>query len=353
MSYKHKYSKYKQKFLNLEKQIQDIYPTNSTKYQSLEPTTRNFIISLENQNAPPIYKLPIDEARNILNNLTKSSDKIPANIKDINITISNPHPHNISIRIVRPPNNNNKLLPVVYFHGGGWIMGNKNTHDHLIRKIAVEADVAIIFVSYIPSPEAKYPTQIIEAYDATLYVYENADTLNLDKNKLTIMGDSVGGNMAIAVSLKAKAKGNYPPIKHQILTYPVTDASMSSPSYHEFEFGPWLTKKSMEWFFDAYTEKSDFNKRNDIINNILISPLSASIDQLSGLPPALIISDENDVLRDETEAYAHKLSKVTDVTMVRFLGTTHDFLILEPIKNTPAVRGAILLITSYLKSINV
>ena len=340
MDYKQKYYKYKSKFLK-SKILQGGAKNDDSKDKKykLEPKTLQFIQELENKKDPPIYTLPVDKARNVLNTVTKSSDLRPVHIenKDIN--------GNISIRIIRPLNNNNRLPVILYYHGGGWVLGNKETHDRLVRELSVGTQAAVIFINYTPAPEAKFPTQINQAYNALLYVSQHPDEFNIDANNLVVVGDSVGGNMAIAVTLMAKEK-KMSKIKYQVLLYPVTDSSMNTCSYKEFEDGPWLSKKSMQYFFDAY--EPDINKRNDI----LISPLKASIDQLRDLPPALVITDENDVLRDEGEEYAHKLIQANvEVTAVRYLGTHHDFLILEPLKDTPAVKNAILLIISQLQKV--
>jgi acetyl esterase len=166
--------------------------------------------------------------------------------------------------------------------------------------------------------------------------------MNLDSSRLAVVGDSVGGNMTAAVTLLAKERGG-PKISYQVLFYPVTDANFDTPSYREFANGPWLTKPAMEWFWNAYEPDAAARKKPTV------SPLQASIDQLKGLPPALVITDENDVLRDEGEAYAHKLSQAgVSVTAVRYLGTIHDFVMLDALRDTPAARSAIALANASL-----
>jgi acetyl esterase len=223
----------------------------------------------------------------------------------------------------------------MHFHGGGWILGDKDTHDRMTREIAVGANAAVVFVDYDRSPEARYPVAIEQAYAATRYVAEHGNQLNVDPTRLAIVGDSVGGNMAAAVTLMAKERRG-PKIDFQVLFYPVTDADFETGSYHSFANGPWLTKPAMEWFWNAYLP--DVAKRKEIT----ATPLNASLDQLQGLPNALVIVDENDVLRDEGEAYARKLSQAgVRVTSVRYNGTIHDFVLLNPITDTPAVRSAL------------
>jgi acetyl esterase len=233
----------------------------------------------------------------------------------------------------------------MYFHGGGWVLGGFDTHERLLRELANGADAAIVFVSFTPSPEAKYPIPLEEAYTATKWIAENGQTLHLDSSRLAVAGDSVGGNMATIVALLAKERGG-PPIAFQLLFYPVTDANFDTPSYLKYQEGYFLARETMKWFFDNYL-LNDTNRKQPTV-----SPLQASIDQLSKLPPALIIVGENDVLRDEGEAYAHKLMQAgVNTTAIRYLGTIHDFVMLNPITDTPAVRGAIDQASQTLKKV--
>lgn len=309
----------------------------------LDPKIRMFIEALNAKGGPPLYKLSPADARKVLENIqSQPVKKLDAKIEDL--TIPGGPTKEISIRIVRPANYTSGALPVVmYFHGGGWILGSKNTHDRLIREIANGANVALVFVNYTPSPEAKYPVPIEQAYAATKYIAENGRKMNLDSSRLAVVGDSVGGNMATVVAMLAKQRRG-PRIAYQVLFYPVTDANFDTMSYREFADGPWLTKAAMEWFWNAYAPDVAARK------NPTASPLQASLDELSGLPPALVITDENDVLRDEGEAYADKMMQAgVSVTAVRYLGAIHDFVMLNPISDTPAARSAIQLANSTLR----
>jgi acetyl esterase len=223
----------------------------------------------------------------------------------------------------------------MWFHGGGWVLGDRDTHDRLIREIANGTGAAVVFVDYDRSPEARYPVAIEQDYAATKYVAEHGSELGLDSSRIALAGESVGGNMVAVVALLAKERGG-PKVVFQLLYYPVTDASFSERSYEEFANGPWLTKPSMAWFWDAYLP--DLEARGAVT----ASPLNATLEQMQGLPEALIIVDENDILRDEGEAYARKLSQAgVRVTSSRYNGTIHDFVLLNPLAQTPAVRGAI------------
>jgi acetyl esterase len=300
--------------------------------------------ALDAQGGPPIYKLTPAEARNLLLSAQTSVNvtKEPADITDR--VISGGPTGTISLRIVRPHGSGSRTLPaILYIHGGGWVLGDKETHDRLVREVANGAQAAVVFVDYPRSPEAKYPIAIEQAYSTLLWMADHGDLLNIDPARIAIVGDSVGGNMTAAVTLLAKERQG-PKLVYQVLFYPVTDAAMDTASYRQFgEGGYWLTQAAMEWFLDAYVPAEKRHLPT-------VSPLRASIDQLRGLPPGLIIVDENDVLRDEGEAYARKLQMAeVPVTAMRALGTIHDFVMLNALAETPAVRGAIAQATALLR----
>lgn len=300
----------------------------------IEPTIKTFLEDLNSQSGPPLYELSIEDARNVLLDTQKVEvTKLPADIEDR--TIPAGPDGEMTIRIVRPKDSQESLPVVMYFHGGGWVLGDKTTHDRLIREIANGSGAAVVFVNYTPSPEAQYPKPIEEAYSATKYVAENGAGLNLDSSRIVVAGDSVGGNMATVVAMMAKTNKE-PELLFQLLFYPVTDANFNTASYKEFATGHFLTRDNMKWFWDSYLPDKEKRKQPTA------SPLEASLDQLKGLPPAMVINGEFDVLRDEGQAYAHKLIEAgVRVTAVRYLGTIHDFVMLNPITETPATRGAI------------
>jgi acetyl esterase len=306
-------------------------------HTGLEKHTQAFLNDLQQKGGPPIYTLSPQDARAVLSGLQASTPvkKLPAEIENRTIP-GGPGGKDISITIVRPPNSSNETLPVViYIHGGGWVLGGFDTHERLVRELANKANAVIVFVNYTPSPEAKYPVAIEQAYAATKWVAENGKTINVNSSRLAVVGDSVGGNMAAAVTMLAKERGG-PPIRFQVLFYPVTDASFDTPSYMTYQNGYWLLRDGMKWFWNNYLT----NQTN--VKDPTVSPLQASLDQLKGLPPALIINGENDVLRDEGEAYALKLSEAgVPVAAVRYHGTIHDFVMLNPFTDDPAPRAAI------------
>ena len=300
----------------------------------LEPATQAFIDSLAAQKGKPIYELSYKDARKVLEDAqAKPVAKLPADIEEKVLPVG--PTGEVSVRIYRPPNAKGPLPAVMYFHGGGWVLGSKDTHDRMLRDLTNGAQAAFIFVNYTPSPEAQFPVPIEQDYAATKYIAEHAAEFGLDAKRLAVAGDSVGGNMVAVVTQLAKERKG-PAIRYLVLFYPVTDAGMNTGSYREFANGPWLTKAAMAWFWDAYAPKKEDRKKT------MASPLSATRDQLKGLPPALVIVDENDVLRDEGEVYARKLIEAgVDVTAVRVLATHHDFAMLNALAGTPACKAAI------------
>lgn len=310
----------------------------------VEGFTQQFLDNINSQGGTPIYELSPADARNLL---LKVQDvdvlKLPTDIKDHVIYAESKI--EIKIRIIKPKDNKTKLPVVMFFHGGGWILGDKNVYDRLVREISNGTQAAVVFVDFDRSPETQYPVAIEQAYAATKYIYDNGDDYNIDSSRLAVMGDSVGGNMATVVVLLAKERGG-PKINYQVLFYPVTDANFKTESYYEFADGYWLSKDAMKWFWDAYLPDEEERKK------YTASPLQATLDQLKGLPPALVITNECDILRDEGEAYAHKLIEAdVKTTAIRLLGSVHDCVMLNPLVNTPAARCAIELAINKLRQV--
>jgi len=297
---------------------------------SLEPIAQKFVDSLAG--STPLYKMDAAAAHKVLTDLqSQPVDLLPAEITDTTFPVG--PTGTTSIRIIRPPNTKETLPVLMYFHGGGWVLGDKITHDRLVRELAVGVHAAVVYVDYINSPAAKYPTQNEEAYASMVHVVENAKALNVDATRLAIAGDSVGGNMCAAVTLMAKARRG-PTISYQVLLYPLVDYLGDTGSYETYAEGPWLIKKTMKWMFDL--QGLDGSNPDSTA-----FPLRASVDELRGLPDALVISD-GDVLQDQVEAYAGKLSQAgVRVTSIRYNQTMHDSAMLNPLAGTPAARSAI------------
>ena len=312
----------------------------STKRVVLEPEAQAFA---EATSKPPfLFDLGPEKGRETVDAVQLAPvDKLPVDIEDL--IIDGGPSGKVSIRILRPLNAPASLPVILYNHGAGWVFGNNLTHDRLIRELAVGANAAVVFPNYSLSPEAKYPIAIEECYAVLQWIAGKGAEKGLDPARIAVAGDSVGGNMSIAVSLMTKERRG-PRIQLQLLFYPVTDASFDTDSYYQFAEGYFLRRDAMMWFWDQYT--ADPQQREEIT----ASPLRASIEQLRGLPPTLLINAEADVLRDEGEAFANKLREAgVPVTAVRFQGTIHDFVMLNPLAQSKTARGAITLATAWLR----
>jgi acetyl esterase len=297
----------------------------------LEPAAREFA---EATSKPPfLYELGPDGARKVLDDVQSTPiDKPDVDEKWVSVPAD---VGDVQARIVKPPGAAEVLPTVLYVHGGGWVLGNAGTHDRLVRELAVGANAAVVFVEYDRSPEAHYPVAIEQAYAVARWIGNRGRGEGLDSSRLAVAGDSVGGNMTAALAILAKQRGDVTFV-HQSMYYPVTDAGQDTDSYREFADGPFLTAKGMAWFWDCYLP--DREKRAQIT----ASPLRATIEELAGLPEAFLIVDENDVLRDEGEAYARNLTAAgVRTTSVRYNGIIHDFMMLNPLRGTAATSGAV------------
>src|SRR6185312_8535474 len=247
------------------------------------------------------------------------------------------------VRLIKPQGATGMLPVILYVHGGGWILGNAATHDRLVRELAIGAAAAVVFVEYDRSPEARYPVAIEQGYAVAGWIVREGAANGLDAERMAIAGDSVGGNMTASLTLMASERGDVRFVQ-QSMYYPVTDAAMDTGSYEQFAEGYFLAAKGMAWFWDAYLPDVDLRSEP------YASPLRASDEQLAGLPPAFLIVDEADVLRDEGEAYAARLRGAgVEVTTVRYDGITHDFMMLNPLSNTHATRAAVAQAISILR----
>jgi acetyl esterase/lipase len=305
----------------------------------LEPASQAFVEATANP--PFLYELTPIEARAVLDDVQAAPiDKLPVHEQWITVPAD---VGDVRVRIVRPTSTVGALPVVLYMHGGGWVLGNADTHDRLVRELAVGAHVAVAFVEYDRSPEARYPVAIEQGYATARWITREGARHDLDSQRMAVAGDSVGGNMTAALTLMAADRGDVRFV-HQSMYYPVTDAGMDTGSYARFAEGYFLTATSMAWFWDAYAP--DVERRAEPY----ASPLRASDEQLAGLPPALLIVDEADVLRDEGEAYAARLRKAgVAVTTVRYDGITHDFMMLNPLSDTHATRAAVAQAISVLR----
>jgi acetyl esterase/lipase len=298
----------------------------------LEPAAQAFADATA---APPyLFDLGPAEGRKAVNEVQSGEIAKPA-VDEEWLTVPGGPTGEVRIRIVRPEGSTGPLPVVLYVHGAGWVFGNAGTHDRLVRELAVGTGAAVVFPEYDLSPEVRYPVAIEQSYAVAQWVVTSGAEKDLDGSRLAVAGDSVGGNMSAALTLLAKERGDVRFVQ-QVLFYPVTDANFDTPSYHQFAEGYFLRRDGMKWFWDQYT--TDPAQRAEIT----ASPLRASLEQLAGLPPALIVTGEADVLRDEGEAYAAKLRAAgVPVTAVRYQGIIHDFVMLNALRETHAADAAI------------
>jgi acetyl esterase len=305
----------------LEPAAQEVADATSTPpflYELGYPGARKVLDDLQ---AAPVEKLPIDE----------EWATVPVAVGDVRV------------RIIKPQGATGTLPVIVYMHGGGWVLGNAATHDRLVRELAVGARAALAFVEYPNAPEGPYPVAIEQGYATAQWIVREGASKGLDANRMAVAGESVGGNMTAALTLMAKERGDVKFV-HAGMYYPVTDATMDTDSFDQFATGFYLSRELMAWFWDAYIP--DATQRSEIT----ASPNQATVEQLKGLPPTLLLVDEADVLRDEGEAYAAKLRLAgVPVTAVRYDGVVHDFMLLNSMSQTNATRAAIAQATAFLR----
>jgi len=305
--------------------------------------TSAFLEQLNRSGGRPIQTLAPKAARQVLIDAQKSVKVDLSGIVVQNRTIEQDGIR-VPLTIVRPEGVRGTLPVFMFFHGGGWILGDFQTHERLVRDLVVESGAVAVFVNYTPSPEAHYPVAIDQGYAATQWVAAHGTEIGVDGHRLAVVGNSVGGNMAAVVSLMAKDRGG-PAIRFQGLMWPVTDADFHDRSYDAYPEGYFLTRPMMEWFWDAYTR--DPHQRAEIY----ASPLKASAKQLAGLPPALIQVAQFDVLSDEGQAYGRKLDAAGDeATVTRYNGTIHDFGLLNALASDAPTRAAIRQLANELKT---
>lgn len=300
--------------------------------ERLSRGTRAFLSALNSPAPPELEQLPPLEARKVLETAQASVEFDYSGIDESEKTIT-ADGFQIDLDIARPRGVTKKLPVFMFIHGGGWVLGDYATHRRVVRDLVMESGDCAVFVNYTRTPDAAFPRQINEIYAATKWVADHGDEINVDGANLAVVGNSVGGNMTAVTALMAKEKGG-PKIKAQIMMWPIVDATFETESYHQFGRDRFLSAPLMKWMYDMYI--ADPAKRTDVH----ASPLRASVEQLKGLPPALIQVAENDILRDEGEAYGRKLDEAgVEVTTIRYDGMIHDFGLLNGLANEPATRS--------------
>ncbi|GAA1931346.1 alpha/beta hydrolase [Streptantibioticus ferralitis] len=292
---------------------------------------------------PFLFQIPPTEGRKAVDEV-QSGEITKLAVDEEWVTVPGGPTGEVRARLVRPAGAEGPLPVILYIHGAGWVFGNAHTHDRLVRELAVGARAAVVFPEYDLSPEHRYPVAIEQSWTIARWVVTDGAAKGLDGTRIAVAGDSVGGNMSAALTLMAKERGGLN-LRQQVLFYPVTDAAFDTGSYHQFAEGYFLRRDGMQWFWDQYT--TDETERAQLT----ASPLRATTEQLTGLPPALVITAEADVLRDEGEAYANKLRAAgVPVVATRYQGIIHDFVMLNALRETHAAEAAIAQAIGTLRS---
>jgi acetyl esterase/lipase len=299
----------------------------------IDPTVRSFLTEL-NKDPSPFWELPQPRPQEILTGLQNRTAVDLSGVTTTEQTITQDG-RRVKIYIMKPDDMTGRPGVLLFIHGGVWIVGNFANHERLLRDLVVGSGQVGVFVEYTPLPEAKFPTQLEESYAVLKWVEAHAGDFGADGRRIAVAGNSVGGNMAAALALMTKDRGG-PKLSYEVLMIPATDASVDTESYRAYGTGHFLARAFMKYGWDLYAPDP---KTRD---NPYVSPLRARKEQLRGLPPTLVITAENDPLRDEGEAYARKLKEAgVDVAAVRYNGTIHDFVLLNALRQVPSTQAAI------------
>lgn len=307
----------------------------------IDPAIRNFLAVLD-KDPSPFWTLPQPKPQDTL---TALQNQVPADMSGVKISTKtiNEGGQAVKLYIMTPEHVSGKPGVLLFIHGGVWLVGNFDNHKRLVRDLVVGSGQPAVFVEYTPLPAAKFPVQMEQCYAALKWVAGHASEFGADGTRIAVAGNSVGGDMSAALTLMAKDRKG-PKISYQVLFVPATDASVDTKSYLEYGNGRFLTRAFMKYGWDLYAP--DGKERN----NPYVSPLRASQAELKGLPPALVITAENDPLRDEGEAYARKLKNAgVTVDAIRYNGTIHDFVALNALRHIPSTEAALEVASAALR----
>lgn len=301
---------------------------------NIDKETRAFLKSLNSGGGKPLEQMTPEDARQVLVGAQKSVSFDYSDIEEQEKTVTQDG-LTVKLHIVKPKGAKPGLPVFMFFHGGGWVLGDFPTHRRLVRDLVVNSGAVAVFPDYTPSPEAQFPVAINQAYAATKWVAQHGTEIGVDGSRLAVAGNSVGGNMAAVVALMAKDKKG-PKLLQQVLLWPVTDADFSRESYTKFAQERFLTTPLMQWMWDNYLPNKAERK------NKYAAPFQASLEELQGLPPALVQIAENDILHDEGLAYARKLDEAgVPTTITEYRGFIHDYGMLNPLAHIPAVQVSV------------
>lgn len=308
----------------------------------IDPQIRSFLAGI-NKDSSPFWELPQPKPQEILTGLQSQTPVDLSGVTTTERTITQDG-RTVKLYVMTPDHVSGTPGVLLFIHGGVWIVGNFQNHQRLLRDLVVGSGQVGVFVEYTPLPEAKFPTQLEECYAALSWIAGHAGELGADGSRIAVAGNSVGGNMTAALALMAKDR-NGPKIGYQVLLIPATDASVDTESYRDYGTGRFLARAFMKYGWDLYAPDAATR------GNPYVSPLRAGLDQLKGLPPALVITAENDPLRDEGEAYARKLKDAgVEVAAVRYNGTIHDFVLLNALRHVPSTEAALEQVNEGLRS---
>jgi acetyl esterase len=308
----------------------------------IDPQVRAFLREI-NKDPSPFWELPQPKPQEILTSLQNETSVDMSGVSTTEQTITQDG-QTVKIYIMKLQQITGKPGVLLFIHGGVWIVGNFQNHQRLLRDLVVDSGQVGVFVEYSPLPEARFPTQLDQCYAALRWVVTHAEEFGADGSRIAVAGNSVGGNMTAALTLMAKDRGG-PKISYQVLMIPATDASVDTESYHEYGTGRFLARAFMKYGWDLYAPEAAAR------SNPYVSPLRASLHELRGLPPALVITAENDPLRDEGEAYARKLKEAgVSVIATRYNGMIHDFVLLNAILTDPEPEAAIRQMSAEIKA---
>jgi acetyl esterase len=288
----------------------------------LEPHARAYVLRLIEDGGKPLPQLSLEAAREVM----RSAQTTP--LEDSTVEVETLRHQGLQVTIVRPANSREALPAVLYLHGGGWVLGGVETHARIVRELALRVRAAIVVPEYALSPEARFPVALEQCYKAAQWLEAEGGAYGIDGTRVAVAGDSAGGNLAAALCLRSACSGG-PKFRLQALLCPALQASSANGSYREFADGLNLTQETMAWFWDQYVP--DAQQRL----NPEVSPIHSDPASLMRVAPALIITAECDVLRDEGERYAQLLMEAgVEVTALRFLGTLHNFPVIDALRES-------------------
>lgn len=295
-------------------------------HDRLEPDARAYIERLLREGGKPLPQLSVEAARQYMRDVQTTPLEHPS------IAVEVVNVPGLCLTIVRPAKAQGPIPAVLYLHGGGWVLGGIETHARIVRELALRSDAALVFPQYALSPEEHFPVAVEQCYTAARWIESHGAQHDIDGERIALAGDSAGGNLAAAVALLA-AQSGVPAIRLQVLLCPALQASFETGSYEEFAEGLNLTREAMEWFWSQYLPDDAARVQP------AASPLRASLEDIAKVAPAVIITAECDILRDDGELYARRLIEAgVKVTAVRLMGTVHNFPVIDDLQfSGPAI----------------